>query len=480
MTLIAPVLHAGFFVLVALAVVAACQWIFRKSVALGVIVYLGAAVRLVTGVGFFALSYWNASLLRSLHTGDGFWVVALDARVYYALAAQIANGGQFSVSDGGPSPFFVAMLGLWLRASGATLVSVVFFNLACFVATAVVLVKGLDHGSEWSRSAAVLVLSSFAFSPILLLTSSQALKDPLFALLIVLACVGSLRSFDLMRRSSPGVGRALVGWLLAVCLAFYGIAGTRTYYVIFLWIAYAGALLASVWVCPAVARVRHGASGLAVLAVLWVAFMVGGGAYYEDYRALIEASTGVRLPSVAGVLGTSPPAFRPSLDADLTVLGTTVLSLREGFVKSGGATNLVDNEAGATAKGVLHVVREVGVGLSAMFVPVSILKGLSVVTFDGGRGFLSVTDIDTLFLDLTVLVGCVLVYRNRYLIAHDSAGIVFLVMLVLISGTLLAYVVTNFGTLFRLRLLTVVPIWVVPLALDRRPSTDVRPLGRQC
>ena len=41
-----------------------------------------------------------------------------------------------------------------------------------------------------------------------------------------------------------------------------------------------------------------------------------------------------------------------------------------------------------------------------------------------------------------------------------------------VSAVLVGYVVTNYGTLFRLRLLAVVPFWLLPLVLA--PSSDER------
>ena len=45
--------------------------------------------------------------------------------------------------------------------------------------------------------------------------------------------------------------------------------------------------------------------------------------------------------------------------------------------------------------------------------------------------------------------------------------------LAVLSAVVVAYVVTNFGTLFRLRLLAAVPAWLAPLALTFEPSRDV-------
>jgi hypothetical protein len=79
-----------------------------------------------------------------------------------------------------------------------------------------------------------------------------------------------------------------------------------------------------------------------------------------------------------------------------------------------------------------------------------------------------VTDLDTLFIDLTMVAACVLTYRHRALLARRAPHAVFVGILIVLCAVLLAYIVTNFGTLFRLRLLAVIPAWLAPLAVAAR------------
>ena len=106
------------------------------------------------------------------------------------------------------------------------------------------------------------------------------------------------------------------------------------------------------------------------------------------------------------------------------------------------------------------------VGLAAMLVPVSLLKAAHIVDIAGGRGLLLVTDLDTLFLDATVIAAIWLLIRERRALGHDRAYLgVCLVMFVLVTP-MLAYVVTNLGMLVRLRVIAFLPLWMATLAIS--------------
>jgi hypothetical protein len=100
-------------------------------------------------------------------------------------------------------------------------------------------------------------------------------------------------------------------------------------------------------------------------------------------------------------------------------------------------------------------------------VPVSLLRATGLVNFTGGGRMLLLTDVDTLFLDLTIVACLVLVWRHRREIGGAWTLAAFLLVLGVVSALLVGYVVTNYGTLFRLRLLAVVPFWLLPLVLAR-------------
>jgi hypothetical protein len=86
------------------------------------------------------------------------------------------------------------------------------------------------------------------------------------------------------------------------------------------------------------------------------------------------------------------------------------------------------------------------------------------VEVSGGRGLLFLTDVDTLFIDVTILAALVLLWMRWPTVRRHAPYVTFTLMLGCLTALLLAYVVTNFGTLFRLRMLTVVPFWLLLLA----------------
>ena len=92
------------------------------------------------------------------------------------------------------------------------------------------------------------------------------------------------------------------------------------------------------------------------------------------------------------------------------------------------------------------------------------MRATSLVEFDGGRGLLAITDLDTIFLSMTLVAMCVMIRQTRSA-GQNLASVVFIVALAAISAVVIAYVVTNFGTLFRLRLMVATPAWLAPLAL---------------
>jgi hypothetical protein len=111
-------------------------------------------------------------------------------------------------------------------------------------------------------------------------------------------------------------------------------------------------------------------------------------------------------------------------------------------------------------------------GWAVMFVPITILRALSFVSFTGGRGLLLITDLDTLVMDAGIIASLLLLLRRNQ---HHGSQPVAIFALVLAALTLvsMAYVVTNYGTLFRLRLLAAAPIWALPAFVGRVAAAHV-------
>lgn len=464
--------HVLFVALVLTGLAAACWWVYQRSPQLGAVVCAGAALRVAGGGGLFAISYLNLDFLSQIHTGDGFWDLAPDGRVYYNLALRVASGGLGAVSSADPSPFYVATLGLWLQAAGPYVLSAVLFNLVCFVAACLAIAVGLRPwepdpalpGRTVRRDAALVALASLSFSPVLLLLGTQVLKDSFFALLIVLISVGAIKLIEALSgwRSRPGW--AVGAWLLVVLVAQYGIAATRAYYSVFVWAAFAGALAV---LLARRRRLAVAAASGALLCALWLAFVIGAGSYYVYYAGLVSKATGVQVPTMA--FGGWSETVRGGIsEPDVSGVAGSFVALRRGFVYTGGATSLAEKEDAAAMASAGRVLRDLSLGLAAMFVPISILQELSLVSIAGGRGFLVVTDLDTLFIDLSLVGIGLFLFRQRACLGRRAPQVLFAALMVFLCAILLAYVVTNFGTLFRLRLLAVVPAWLAPLVAASR------------
>jgi hypothetical protein len=461
--MLGEVFRVVFLVAVGAIMVAEWRWIARKSVTLGTIVGLGLVIRLVTGLAFFFISYLDLNFLRGLHTGGGFWVLATDAKLYYVHAVSSAVGNSV-YWDMVPAPHYVRALAWWLAFTGTSVLSAILFNAVCYMATvaAIVSVRG-QRDRQFVSAWLPLVVAAFSFSPLLLMTSTQALKDPFFAMLVVIACRAAFEILEYFRQS-PGRGVSLLASVGIGALALGLLGGVREYYGIFLWLALAAGLVALLCMRRGLVmrRVPLVLLSISILSAWWVAFMVGVGPQYQYYSGLIARTTRLNIP----ILASSPN--RPGTQSLTGVLQTR----RDGFVMSGGATNLVrpsDSERQSNRTGdrssVSDVSRSLVTGLLAMFVPMSLLKAASIVTFQGGRGLLFVTDADTLFIDFTLLVMAWLMIRNRASVRASFPSVLFTVALVSVSTILLAYVVTNFGTLFRLRSVMSIPAWMTPLAL---------------
>jgi len=460
--------HLLFLLVACLGVLAACVWAYRRSPAWGVIVGIGAIVRLASGLVLLAISYYQLPVFQSLHTGDGYWIVAPDARVYFEkAAAAAAYGTSLAVPAGSPSPIYVSALGFWYRAGGATLASAVVFNLVCYIVSVVAIILILPRQA---RRIGNLVLFSVSFSPALLMTSTQVLKDPFFVMLIVVGCVAALLILRYSRdtRSAPPI-QLTVGVLVAAA-AVAAMAGVRAYYALFVWVALAGAFVVSIATVRGLHRLRLAGFAAPVLALLWVAFAMGSDVYYIYYRDLISRTTGLNLASFS-LMSQNRGSIVGS--ADVGELGTAMDSVRTGFIGSGGGTNIKSRTPlNLTRQDLQQAAADLALGLAVTFIPISALRATSIVDFDGGRGLLAITDLDTLFLDVTLLAIAIAIFRLHGVTRYNVASLVLVVTLAAISAVVVAYVVTNFGTLFRLRLLTAVPVWLAPLALTIGPGRE--------
>jgi len=124
-------------------------------------------------------------------------------------------------------------------------------------------------------------------------------------------------------------------------------------------------------------------------------------------------------------------------------------------------------------------LEKIATGALAMFVPRAVGQGLGLITIGGGRGLWLFADLDTLVLDVIVIVALVLV--SRQIAAGRQPQPVFWAVLsvTLMMAVSLAYQGSNFGTLFRQRGMVALGLMLLPLLTGpeggrRTPDATVR------
>lgn len=104
-------------------------------------------------------------------------------------------------------------------------------------------------------------------------------------------------------------------------------------------------------------------------------------------------------------------------------------------------------------------------GAVAVLVPSAIARNLGLLEIGGGRGLWWFTDIDTIVFDLVVLFTIVFTIR-RLRWATPRNPLFWFVLALAAVGVPLVYTVTNYGTLFRLRIMIFLAVAFIPLALS--------------
>jgi hypothetical protein len=480
----------------------AIRWVARRSTVIGAIFAAGVLTRIFFGVTLFYISYLQLPIGTSLQAGGGFWTLTADAQGYYELAADTIRTGVPIHDASVPSPFFIRTLALFMRIVGVSPLAGMFLNLCVYAGVVVAIVSSFRPINNWRRDLpCIAAIAAYSFSPVILIHATQPLKDELSSALVITACLGVLA----LRRLIYG-NRLINVWTLAGLVAFFlatfGSAGIRWYFALLFW----GLCAATLVLCGLWRRTTSFptyALGVATaLAVGWLGLWAGAGPYYPIMRAYVT-------------LGPSH-------------LSTVTQLSRRGFLMSGGGTNLVvplrDDPAEGrahekdlvkrqwdaekdlwrsappppprlgTAKGgvdaerarrvleeqneaaraipvrLMEHLRVAATGLSFVFLPSSVAGSLLGTKIAGGRGLMPVADLDTVLQDITMILIAVLLWRRRQLIGDRIPLVVFGILVSAASAVLLAYVVTNFGTMWRLRSLAAIPFWMIGIALSPEPE----------
>lgn len=417
----------------------------RRSPRAGALVAAGIVIRGVLASSLFFVSYLDLPLLRGIHSGDGFWSLAFDARLYFRWATG-AYGVE--IGRGARSPAYVEILSHWMQLVGVSPASGALLNLCCYLAIAWIIVRVLRR----HEPVALAALAAFTFSPALLVFGTQSLKDIFFGLLLVVICTGAWA----LLRERPG-GLRQLGADLAIALgvgaALQVAAGVRAYVPVFVALALTLALVSgALWPLRPGTWRRLGRCVLVLLLVngFWLSGRAGQMAVARAVRPPTVAVPGAAVEEEEDVLG----RFTGEFDR-----------LRSGFTRTGGNTNLGGE---VSARGVSGRLAALGYGLLLTFVPFSALVWAGVVPAVGRRVFIAIADVDTIFMDCSLAVLAVLLFRRTRGRDLNVLYALFAGLLALSLTVFLAYVVTNYGTLFRLRLMAAASFWMLALAVQRR------------
>lgn len=451
------------------ALVFVYRWIRSRAPLAAFLFAAGLVARIAVGAGL-ALSWLGSAPPGAVFTPDTRWFP--DAQMYYEDASFAADAGLTEISDSQASPTFVRSLAIWMRLAGPSHAAAHLLNVLVYAAVSIGVCLALTRRRDaLGAHATALVVGVFALSPNLIILASQPLKDTLFFGALALVVIG----LWWVLTDAPGAPVRLAPVPLAlVLLGVYLMSGMRAYFGLMI-LGLLGGVLAlrggALYKAQGRLPWRYAGAVVVVLAVVWTGCRVGGGPYYqtlvEPVMLPVMAKFDEAANAVGAMFGQSPAARPPRGTGDGGFLSVVERS-RRGFEASGGNTNMAASELDRSGRtGLIGKASGVLLGLGAVFVPVSLLRATGLVNFTGGGRMLLLTDVDTLFLDLTIVACLVLVWRHRRELGGAWTLAAFLLVLGVVSALLVGYVVTNYGTLFRLRLLAVVPFWLLPLVLAR-------------
>ncbi len=292
------------------------------------IVAAGFLARAILGQALFWISWARVPILRSLQTGDGYWVFAQDAAFYFPQAVAAADKGLRAIvlcGRGNASVSYIQLLACMISLLGRLTSVGILLNLFCYLGTIALLVQW-SRAQPSTRTTVTVAIAGIALSPALVLWSLQPLKDSLFQLLFVAfaaACAMWQRAWLAQRAWWT---RAGAGALIAVVL--FLLAGVRWYFAAAL--VAAAALFLFIVASKAAERraISFGAAAM-LIAVMAQSFVLSAG------------------PSM-------PPALA---SASLRQLPQSMLAaieqVRSGFDATGGHTMIISGRRpAATAEAV--------------------------------------------------------------------------------------------------------------------------------
>jgi len=283
----------------------------------------GFAVRALLGAALFWISYLHLPIERSLQKGDGLWFFAVDAFQYYPQALGLAHAGVWTIITFERTVAAVAFVQAFATAIllfGQVASAALVLNAFCYLGAMWILVRSSAQNDR-ARIAARIAVIAISFSPTFILWSLQPLKDTMFQFLVV-TFIAACAAWQRVWSGSTHGGRA-TAFGAAMAAALYLLSALRWYF------AFMVLLAATVFAILVAFRAprRKAASFAAAALMLFVlsrAFLFGAGPYVPPplHDALTPTANGHAIAGVA------------------SMMGNRVEQAREGFERSGGATQI--------------------------------------------------------------------------------------------------------------------------------------------
>ncbi len=381
------------------------------------------ALRLLMGEGLFMVSALRLPLLADLQIPGGFWKFGPDALGYHREAQTVAAILRGAPAGVGVTELLAWPVGVVYWVFGETLAHALVLNAALGAGcAALVFLTGLWGGL--TRRAAIQAAALVAFWPSSFAWSGQLLKEPLewFGILAVFAgCAG------LLRTRPSAAPPFFLGMVVLIAGGTHLVGAIQFFQAATLTAAIGAGLL--FWTAS---RPRHCVMQTAASAAVVLLAMAAGGFSVLLWRPF--------------------PPPRPLVMESACRPATPLLRVREAYRMSGGATQV---DPGVILRTCGDLIRYIPRSLSLVFIeplPHWWGPGASV----GSARYLSGLDAVLLWVLLPgSLAGIVRAVRR------SDGGNAIIMFSVLLLGTILGLIVTNFGTLFRLRLQILLPAAVL-------------------
>jgi len=422
------------------------------------IVTAGVLVRAIGGQIAFWISYLSLPIGRSLQTGEGLWVFAIDGKVYAAYAAVAARVGLMPIvfmHRGTSSVSFVQILAAAMLLFGTVASVAIVVNLAAYLGCCWM---ALSMGRSPNDRSVIVAVAALSLMPSSIMWSLQPLKDLCFLFLVAAFFAAAYAYQELWShsqvRSRERTARAVL-WIVVLFVLLHGISGIRWYFGMV--ILPVSALFLLLVVARSDARLPAAAHSAALFVVLCVAF-------YTSARPLISRAVG-RPVEDRGVIAAVPGA-----------LLRNVSESRARFDQTGAATLLgagsltgVAVAEGGTSSGTVIVPSSrwmrLLVGTAAVVLPRFVAQQLGVFDVRGGHGLWVIAEVDTICFDAVLVFSIVSIAG---LARRGSRPTPLFWMILLVTGAIgavLVYTVSNFGTLFRHRDMLLLGLVFLPLAM---------------